>query len=68
MKKIYTLFIALMLIPALYITVQAQDPRIVNIPGFDPASNENIEDHVDGILAALDADAVERENNPNTIY
>jgi hypothetical protein len=68
MKKIYTLLIALLLVPALFSTLQAQDARIVTIPGFDPASTGDIEDHVDGVMAALDADATERATNPNVIY
>ena len=67
MKKIYTLLILAGMLFS-FSMVSAQELRIVTIPGWDPASGEDIDMYIDAILIALDADAPLRADNPNVIY
>jgi len=67
MKKIYTLLIVAG-ICLQFSLLSAQEQRVVKIPGWDPASNEDITGYVDAVLNAINADAGAREQNPNVIY
>ena len=67
MKKIYTLLILAGMLFS-FSMVSAQELRIVTIPGWDPASGEDIGQYIDAIRIALDADAPLRDDNPNVIY
>lgn len=68
MKKIYKSVMIISMILLTTLTVTGQAPRIIKIAGWDPASGESDTLYNNVVFDAIEADAVERETNPNVIF
>ena len=52
----------------LSLSIFSQEPRIVQVEGWDPASGEDPTQYENALYYAILADSTERETNPNVIF
>jgi len=68
MKKLNFLILTAILVIATFLTSMGQSPRVVVVPGWDPAAGGAADDFNNLLYDAIDADSTGRKENPNTIY